>query len=184
MTTASTLATGSLGVALAMAVAAAADRNEAPRAEAPGEVGRADPDLVEAAPPPFTEGIFPCSQCHQGQGSRERRELSFHEDVQERLQLHAGERRWCLDCHDFGNRDMLHLSSGDLVPFTESYRICSQCHYNKYRDWRLGIHGKRVGMWEGRKTYLLCVNCHDPHSPRFKGVAPERRPLRPEELRR
>ena len=171
----------SLGVALAMAgtVAAAGDGTEAPP-----EVGQPGEDLVEAAPPPFTEGIFPCSQCHQGQGDRERRELAFHEEIQDRLRHSAGQRRWCLDCHDFGKRDMLHLPSGELVPFTESYRVCSQCHYDKYRDWRLGIHGKRVGKWNGPKTYLLCVSCHDPHSPRVKPFPPERPPLRPEELRR
>jgi hypothetical protein len=88
------------------------------------------------------------------------------------------------------------------VPFTESYRLCGQCHGDKFRDWRGGIHGKRVGMWDGAKTYFLCVNCHNPHSPRFKGVKeivvdgkstvtptlqmikPEPRPKRPEELRR
>jgi hypothetical protein len=157
---------------------------EASPGQAPGDVGRPDPELVEAAPPPFTEGIFPCSQCHEGQGDREPRELAFHEDIQERLRRHAAQRRWCLDCHDFSKRDMLHLSSGELVSFTESYRVCRQCHYHKYRDWRLGIHGKRVGMWSGPRTYLLCVNCHDPHSPRFKPLVPERRPLRPEEVRR
>lgn len=187
MANASRLAAGSLGVALAMAGAVAAaggDRDEPPRGEGPREVGRVDAELLEAAPPAFSEGIFPCSQCHQGQGDRQRRELAFHEDIQDRLQRHAAQRRWCLDCHDFAKRDMLHLSSGELVPFTESYRVCSQCHYDKYRDWRLGIHGKRVGMWNGPKTYLLCVNCHDPHSPRFKPLVPERPPRRPEDLRR
>jgi len=47
---------------------------------------------------------------------------------------------------------------------------CGQCHGDKYRDWRAGIHGKRVGQWDGEKSYFLCVNCHNPHSPGFKGV--------------
>jgi Doubled CXXCH motif (Paired_CXXCH_1) len=176
MTNASRLAAASL--------AAGGEQGEARPGEAQPEVGRPAGELVEAAPPPFSEGIFPCSQCHQGQGDRQPRELGFHEDIQDRLRRHAPQRRWCLDCHDFGTRDMLHLSSGELVPFTESYRVCAQCHYDKYRDWRLGIHGKRVGRWNGPKTYLLCVNCHDPHSPRFKPLAPERPPRRPEDLRR
>jgi hypothetical protein len=139
-------------------------------------------ELIEAAPPPFSEGIFPCSQCHEGAADPTRRTLGEHEAIQEKL-AHQGTRRWCLDCHDLANRDMLHLSGGELVPFTRSYALCAQCHYGKYRDWRLGIHGKRVGRWDGAKTYLLCVSCHDPHSPAIEPVRPERRPARPEETR-
>ncbi len=97
---------------------------------------------------------------------------------------------------------MLRLASGATIPFTQSYLLCGQCHGDKLRDWRMGVHGKRVGMWNGEKTYFLCVNCHNPHSPRFKGVQqvtvdgkstvaptltpvkPEPRPRRPEEMRR
>ncbi len=156
--------------------------------------------LVEAKPPPFSEGIYPCSQCHAEQKDRARRELGFHEEQQSVFD-HDAEHRWCLDCHDFENRDVLRLASGETVPFTESYRLCGQCHGDKYRDWRAGVHGKRVGRWDGAKTYFLCVNCHNPHSPGFKGVKeivvegrptvaptlerirPEPRPPRPEEIR-
>jgi Cytochrome c7 and related cytochrome c len=137
--------------------------------------------LIQAEPPPFTPGIFPCTQCHDKPGDPTRRELGFHDDVKFE---HDAEHRWCLDCHDNRNRDVLHLSNGDPVPFTESYRLCGQCHGDKFRDWRVGVHGKRVGMWDGQKTYYLCVNCHNPHSPRFKPIKPEPRPQRPEEMRR
>jgi hypothetical protein len=159
--------------------------------------------LFEARPPPFSEGIFPCSQCHDGKTMKpdtKRRELAFH-DEQQSVFDHDAEHRWCLDCHDPQNRDVLRLASGANVPFTESYRLCGQCHGDKFRDWRVGVHGKRVGHWNGEKTYLLCVSCHNPHSPRFKGVKeisvdgkttvaptlemlrPEPRPARPEEMR-
>ena len=58
------------------------------------------------------------------------------------------------------------------MPFEESYRLCGQCHGEKYRDWRAGVHGRRVGQWNGAKRYLLCVHCHSPHQPRFKPMAP------------
>jgi hypothetical protein len=176
---------------------AAAPAPESPRTEKKPE------RLVQAEPPPFTEGIFPCTQCHAaGQPvDRTRRALGFHDEIQAAFD-HDAEHRWCLDCHDAAQRDVLHLSNGDPVPFTESYRLCGQCHGDKYRDWRVGVHGKRIGMWDGAKTYFLCVNCHNPHSPRFKGVTeivregkvataptlsfikPEPRPRRPEEQRR
>lgn len=173
----------------------------AAKAPAAREARRAEPPLVQAQPPPFSEGIFPCSACHADPGDPTRRPLAFHEDIQGVFD-HDAEHRWCLDCHDARNRDVLKLASGETVPFTESYRLCGQCHGDKFRDWRAGVHGKRVGRWDGEKTYLLCVNCHNPHTPSFKGVKeivvdgkkttaptleplrPEPRPRRPEEMRR
>ncbi len=168
-------------VVLALAGASLADAEEV-RA---GAAAPRDPegDLIQATTPPFSEGIFPCTQCHDRPGDPTRRTLAFHEDVQERFS-HDSEHRWCLDCHDNQNRDVLHLSSGAPVPFTESYRLCGQCHGDKFRDWRAGVHGKRVGHWDGTKTYFLCVHCHNPHAPRFRPLKPEPRPVRPEEMRR
>jgi hypothetical protein len=157
--------------------------------------------LVQAEPPPFSDGMFPCSSCHKDlPRNGERRDLAFHDEEQSILSHGPG--RWCLDCHDLQNRDVLHLSNGTPVPYEQSFLLCGQCHGDKLRDWRLGVHGKRVGQWNGVKTYFLCVNCHNPHSPRFRGVQevvangkptvaptlqlikPEPRPARPEEQRR
>ncbi|WP_420263709.1 hypothetical protein [Candidatus Magnetominusculus dajiuhuensis] len=127
--------------------------------------------------PPFSEGIFPCTSCHASMPlNKERRELGFHTEIQLK---HAQEQRWCLDCHEISNRDMLHLANGELIPFENSYRLCGQCHGNIYRDWKTGIHGKRVGYYNGEKTYYLCVNCHNPHSPRFKPLKPLPVPAKP-----
>ncbi|KWT91816.1 cytochrome c3 family protein [Candidatus Magnetominusculus xianensis] len=128
--------------------------------------------------PPFTEGIFPCSSCHASMPpNKEKRVLAFHPDIQLK---HGG--NWCLDCHDSANRDMLHLANGDLIPFDKVYQMCGQCHGNIYRDWKTGIHGKRTGYWNGDKTYYLCVNCHNPHSPKFKPIKPLPVPAKPLEI--
>ncbi len=134
-------------------------------------------------PPPFSEGIFPCSDCHADMTPNpKRRELvEMHDDI---VLEHAEGQRWCLDCHNLDDRDKLRLVSGELIPFTESYRLCGQCHGDKYRDWKVGIHGKRTGYWNGEKQYLLCANCHNPHSPRFKALKPLPPPVRPENLNR
>jgi hypothetical protein len=126
---------------------------------------------VEVPPPPFSEGIFPCTTCHDASlpVDRTRRALGMHDEIELK---HDEEHRWCLDCHNAADRDRLHLASGELVPFDESYRLCGQCHGEKTRDWRAGVHGRRVGEWNGAKRYLLCVHCHDPHQPRFKPIAP------------
>jgi hypothetical protein len=135
-------------------------------------------ERLEMPPPPFSEGIFPCSECHgEMETDPERRELTMmHEDI---VLKHDEQHRWCLDCHDADNRDMLRLASGELVPFEESYRLCGQCHGDKYRDWRAGVHGRRTGSWNGHKRYLLCAFCHNPHEPRFKPEKPEPPPHPP-----
>src|SRR6185503_19128510 len=121
----------------------------------------AGPELrVEVPPPPFSDGIFPCSDCHNPKDlppNPTRRQLTdAHDDI---VLKHDEEHRWCLDCHDADNRDRLHLASGEPVKFEESYRLCGQCHGEKLRDWKAGVHGRRTGQWNGSKQYLLCAHC-------------------------
>jgi hypothetical protein len=56
------------------------------------------------SPPPMTEGMFPCSNCHASlEVNRKKRELK---DEHSDIKLHHAETmRWCLDCHDAKNRD-------------------------------------------------------------------------------
>jgi len=134
-------------------------------------------EVLEVPPPPFSDGIFPCSECHADMpADRTRRELGMHDEI---VLRHDEEHRWCLDCHDATDRDWLHLASGERVPFEESYRLCGQCHGEKLRDWRAGVHGRRTGSWNGHKKYLLCAHCHNPHAPRFEALTPEPAPRRP-----
>jgi predicted CXXCH cytochrome family protein len=128
--------------------------------------------------PPFSAEVFPCTRCHDpnGTANTERRVLQkAHTDIQLR---HDEQHRWCLDCHNADNRDVLRSAAGEPIPFSESYRLCGQCHGDKYRDWRAGIHGKRTGEWDGQKSYLLCIHCHNPHTPRFQAVEPMPAPVR------
>ena len=132
-------------------------------------------------PPPFSEDIFPCSECHADLEVNEtRRELDFHEDIELK---HAEEQRWCLDCHNPADRDKLRLANGQTISFETSYNLCGQCHGTIFRDWKAGIHGKRTGFWNGKKQYRLCVHCHNPHSPRYKPIEPLPPPIRPDELK-
>lgn len=133
-------------------------------------------------PPPLDEDTFPCSDCHLDLDSDPTpRVLEMHEEIVESFE-HAGEQRWCLDCHNPDDRDKLRLVNGQLISFEESYRLCGQCHGTIYRDWKAGVHGKRSGEWNGKKIYRLCVHCHDPHSPRFKSIKPLPPPMRPEDI--
>ncbi len=134
-------------------------------------------------PPPFSDGIYPCNDCHANFAPNPvRRNLTWHEDITAMFN-HDSENRWCLDCHDLKDRNYLRLASGQLLDFKESYKLCGQCHGEKYRDWKVGVHGKRTGYWNGKKEYLLCVSCHNPHSPKFKELTPDPPPVRQEDIK-
>jgi len=132
-------------------------------------------------PPPFSEDIFPCSECHNDMEPNPiRRELEEHIEIAQSFD-HASDQRWCLDCHNPDDRDTLRLASGALISFEESYMLCGQCHGTIFRDWKAGVHGKRTGEWNGKRIYRLCVHCHNPHTPRFKQIMPLPPPVRPDE---
>jgi uncharacterized CHY-type Zn-finger protein len=133
---------------------------------------------IQTPAPPLSPDYFPCTTCHErGKTNNLRRVLK--EDHVDIVFDHDAKNRWCLDCHAPLDRDKLHLASGELIDFGQSYRLCGQCHGPTYRDWKIGIHGKRTGMWNGRKNYFLCVHCHDPHSPSIKPIEPFPAPERP-----
>lgn len=155
-----------------------------PPASSAGSDSFKDNEIAVEAPP-FTDGIFPCTDCHSDmEANPDRRPLvDMHDDIDAMFD-HDSDNRWCLDCHDMDNRDYLRLASGKLVSFDESYKLCGQCHGDKLRDWKVGIHGKRTGDWNGQKHYLLCVHCHNPHSPAFEALTPMAPPARQEDMYR
>lgn len=139
-------------------------------------------DQFPVPKPPFTKDIFPCTRCHDKPDDfnpNPRNIVAVHTNIQ---LVHGSREQWCYDCHNPSNRDVLRLAGGRLVSFEKSYELCGQCHGEKLRDWRAGIHGRRTGCWNGKRMYLLCVNCHNPHSPRFKPLHPMPQPKRPTEI--
>jgi hypothetical protein len=150
------LALGLFAVATFAAALNAKAKGENPPAVTSGPTETRD---IQVPSPPFSEGIFPCSQCHNKDMpvNRTRRKLeAAHDDIS--LQHGPPESRWCLDCHHPDNRDVLRLANGEAIDFRHSYMLCGQCHGDKFRDWRAGVHGKRTGEWNGKKQYLLCVH--------------------------
>jgi hypothetical protein len=142
------------------------------------EAGREFPVPHTALP----KTITPCRACHGPEKDfptnfKRREALLVHRNVK---LSHGGVRVWCLDCHHPEDRNyLLPLSDGKMIPFETSYLLCGKCHGTKYRDWRYGIHGLRTGSWNEEKKYYLCVNCHDPHMPVFKPIAPMAAPQKP-----
>ncbi len=171
-----------LALGLVLASGSLTSCGNAPREEegfGPSNPSAQTVEDIEVPPPPFSEGVFPCSDCHDPSipvNTKHRKMQTAHQEIDLR---HDAEHRWCLDCHSAADRDKLHLASGELIDFTESYKLCGQCHGDKYRDWRAGVHGRRSGFWDGHKTYLLCVNCHNAHAPAFQPLQPKPPPNRP-----
>jgi hypothetical protein len=69
---------------------------------------------------------------------------------------------------------------GSEIPGDQPTRLCAKCHGPHFREWEMGIHGRVNGYWEARlgpQEYLNCIDCHDPHRPRFQGIAPVSAPV-------
>lgn len=110
----------------------------------------------------------PCAQCHpvtldaDGVPSRPLPiGMTKHEIT---LEVHdvlgAGDQA-CLACHSApsANPGMLLLPDGGLVEVTgDVSRVCQRCHFEKYREWETGVHGKDAPK-------CSAAGCHDPHTP-------------------
>jgi hypothetical protein len=112
-------------------------------------------DTPFAKPRPVTL-MDRCVTCHEEKGKPVRCETCHsqttrpaHENV---VLRHAQDQRECLDCHDADDRDRLRLANGTKISFEESSRLCGQCHGTQLRDWKIGLHGKRTGEWNGART--------------------------------
>ena len=151
-----------------------------------------------SVPPPLVyQGLFPCQACHRKDIRGVNSELEKSDTflgkyirlpnpepriltkMHTNITLDHADWMWCLNCHSTYERNYLHLVTGENISFEQSYRLCGQCHGTIYRDWKMGIHGRRVGQWNGKKLYLLCVHCHDPHKPRFRKIPGKGPPQKP-----
>ncbi len=132
-----------------------------------------------------------CAVCHDGKtvpfpASKKPRALTMHQDiVEDSLQLQHGRGAiWCLDCHSATNRNKLVDNQGNEISFNQPQKLCGKCHGDAYRDWRTGIHGKRIGSWVtgGKKRWWVCTECHNPHTVqlhKFDPIQPEPAPALP-----
>jgi len=81
----------------------------------------------------------------------------------------------CFNCHNENNLTTLQPRDGRELKLEESTQLCGSCHGPTYRDWDSGAHGRINGYWNtklGAAVKKDCVNCHNPHSPRFPGRKP------------
>ena len=184
-----TLPLVSLALATLLGVAALANQQEGadeatlPAAQS-GVSGVAAGEVVpftvqERIPVLEDEGLYPCTECHDGDyvvTNPEVRELVDMHDETEIDLVHGGGRFWCLTCHHAEDRDQLTTLEGEAVSFDESHLVCGQCHFERQRDFLFGTHGKRVGGWRGERLLTACTECHDSHRPQIDPRQPYRAP--------
>lgn len=128
-----------------------------------------------------------CAACHH---ESEEKEMEWDDDgnviipVAHRLDVlrHGDNQRNndCFNCHHKEDLSKLNLRNGNLVEFTETALLCSECHGPTYRGWEMGLHGRTDGYWDpelGSANRKACTSCHDPHHPAFPemltGPAPQ-----------
>ncbi|MBF0154671.1 MAG: hypothetical protein HQL64_13095 [Magnetococcales bacterium] len=89
---------------------------------------------------------------------------------------------WCPECHLPSQPEQLQIGFGPPVAMVDAWRLCERCHAGQTRDWRFGVHGKRVQGWRGERRVSPCANCHDAHHPAWSPVSPAPPPNRPRSL--
>lgn len=136
---------------------------------------------LDKTPPRQTVGLdlvrsgwtYNCMECHKLFPAK------WHYDrplVEHRtIQLQHGENRFCLNCHHPTNRNAFVDYDGAEIAQADVVTLCAKCHGTIYRDWKAGVHGRQNGYWNaasGEKTKLRCIQCHDPHAPKFQPIKP------------
>lgn len=192
----SKFSTASLFMAVAAVVAVVGGLAFAPKARpsasAVGEVGRVasaaplHPVVIRrpAGPPRVPTGAtnyhgqpvtVACGTCHATTPpnvlTRSSADLDqFHQGLK-----YAHGELTCLSCHNPADYDALRLADGRSLEFTDVMTLCGQCHGTQLRDYRHGAHGGMTGYWDlsrGPRTRNNCVNCHDPHAPKYPLARP------------
>ncbi len=85
----------------------------------------------------------------------------------------------CLSCHNPMDYDSLKLADGTRLDYPDVMTLCSQCHGTQRRDFDHGAHGGMNGYWDlnrGPRTRNNCVDCHDPHLPKYPRMQPTFKP--------
>ncbi|HMW33512.1 MAG TPA: cytochrome c3 family protein [bacterium] len=112
---------------------------------------------------------YPCTECHtKPLGQMKSSDPSGRKAHWDKNLQHATTNvLQCTVCHDERNLNNLRSITGAVIAFNDSYQLCQQCHSRQFNDWQGGAHGKRVGGWAPPRTVALCVECHNPHQPRW-----------------
>lgn len=173
---------------LALLAVAACSHDQPQRYEPPAASQR--PETVLHDPPKLTsietgkkdghgrEVRVACVTCH---GTRDAGGV-FPAQAADLREFHNGlvvdhGRLGCPSCHVpvAGGEPRLRLADGTTLPTRDTMALCAQCHGKKHQDYLRGVHGGMNGYWDltrGPRLRNHCVDCHDPHVPKFQPSRP------------
>ena len=124
---------------------------------------------------------YNCMDCHKLLRAQWHYTRPMVEHTQ--IKLTHGANRFCLNCHHPTNRNAFVDYDGAEIAEMDVVQLCAKCHGPTHRDWKAGIHGRRNGYWNtarGPQSQLKCIQCHDPHQPKFLKLKPLPPPTYPE----
>ena len=116
-----------------------------------------------------------CASCHATtKPDPSTRSSAALNEFHQKLQFNHGDLS-CLSCHNAGNYDTLRRADGTSIGYPDVMDLCGQCHGPQLRDYRNGAHGGMTGHWDltrGGRERNNCIDCHDPHTPKYPVVQP------------
>jgi hypothetical protein len=109
--------------------------------------------------------FFPCDKCHPLGAQRPNGFEGHKIKLEGHDKLGQGDAA-CFVCHkSIENPDLLILADGSLINIDgEVSKVCYRCHFDKYKAWEEGLHGKQPGC--------TAKDCHNPHSPAWIAISP------------
>jgi len=121
-----------------------------------------------------------CSTCHTIRESNpDNRSTEQLDEFHQGLAYVHGDLT-CLSCHNPQNYDTLRLADGRSLNYRDVMNLCAQCHGPQWRDYQHGAHGGMAGHWDlskGPRMRNNCIDCHDPHAPKFPMMQPTFKPI-------
>jgi formate-dependent nitrite reductase cytochrome c552 subunit len=124
-------------------------------------------------------GSIACSTCHSvREPNLANRTPADLDQFHQHMQMAHGNLA-CYACHHPQDADSLRLADATTVSYTDTMTLCAQCHGTQARDYEHGAHGGMNGYWDlsrGPRTRNHCIDCHDPHVPKFPAMKPTFKP--------
>ncbi len=124
-------------------------------------------------------GRVACSTCHSVRSpDYANRTPADLDQFHQQLPLSHGNIA-CYGCHNPSNADTLRLADSTTVEYSDVMTLCGQCHGPQARDYQHGAHGGMNGYWDlsrGPRIRNNCIDCHDPHVPKFPSMQPTFKP--------
>lgn len=136
-------------------------------------------DSVEFADPQGRGQDVACSTCHSVRPANLANKTPADLDQFHQKMEFAHGKLSCYSCHNPDDADTLRLADATPVTYPDVMTLCAQCHGPQARDFEHGAHGGMNGHWDlrrGNRTRNNCIDCHDPHVPKFPSMRPTFKP--------